>query len=989
MQKILSSIVLFLPLLIAAQTKKPLTHDVYDGWQSAGEKKISNNGQYVLYVINPQQGDGTLYTQPLEDSAKRIAVPRGYDAVFTQDSRFVITKIKPFYQDTRQARIKKKKPDEMPKDSLAIINLSNDSIQKISNVKSFNLPEKSAFWLAYHLQTVPLSKSDSAKKNVPKDTIQILAHLSDSIIKKSLKNAKGKISKQKLIEAANKAAKEIYKKAEKDEPLLADAEDDEKPGDSKKTGSDLVLKNLSTGYTKTFKWVADYKFDKQGNTLFLETAKNTKDAAGMAYVAIHHLTTNITDTILSGFNDVKNSATDEVGSQWAFVAERDSSAKSLQKFYKLWYYKSGSDSAKLLVTRNTSGLKTGYNVSENATPKFSKNGTKLFFGIAPVQPPKDTTLVDFETARLDIWHYNDDYIQPQQLKQLPQESKRSFMAVVVPGEDSIIQLGDLDAENISLVNEGNADWVLAQSTKDNRIASNWEGRSKNSAYIISTKNGERKTIQKGLYTFYQASPNGKYVYWYNPQVKHYFTYDISSGKTNNVTKNIPQPIYDIDNDVPDFPRAMGIADWSDNDETIFVKSFYDIWKVSPQANITPVNFTETGKTKNLQFTTIRLDNEKRYLSAADTVLLMAQNQFNKSWSLFTKTAGSTADPMPITTLNKGFTGILKAKNTEAYLLQESDIQSSELFAGHSLQHLHQITDIAAQQQPYNWLTAELVRWKMFDGKMSEGILYKPENFDAKKKYPVIFYFYEKNTDGIYSYKQPAPSASTINIPYFVSNGYLVFDPNIYYKTGQPGQSAYNSVVSAAKYLSKMPWVDSAHMGIQGQSWGGYQVAYLVTRTNMFKAAGAGAPVSNMTSAYGGIRWGTGMVRQFQYEKTQSRIGATLWEKPELYIKNSPLFAVPKINTPLLIMHNDADGAVPWYQGIELFSAMRRLGKKVWLLQYNGEDHNLMERRNRKDLSIRLSQFFDYYLKGAKPASWILHGLPAINKGRSWGLEVEK
>ena len=157
---------------------------------------------------------------------------------------------------------------------------------------------------------------------------------------------------------------------------------------------------------------------------------------------------------------------------------------------------------------------------------------------------------------------------------------------------------------------------------------------------------------------------------------------------------------------------------------------------------------------------------------------------------------------------------------------------------------------------------------------------------------------------------------------------------------------------------------------------------------MFRAAGAGAPVANMTSAYGGIRWGTGLNRQFQYEKTQSRIGATLWQRPDLYIKNSPLFTADKINTPLLIMHNDADGSVPWYQGIELFTALKRLDKKVWMLQYNGEDHNLVERKNRKDLSVRLSQFFDYYLKGTRPANWIKEGLPATEKGRNWGLNVE-
>lgn len=175
------------------------------------------------------------------------------------------------------------------------------------------------------------------------------------------------------------------------------------------------------------------------------------------------------------------------------------------------------------------------------------------------------------------------------------------------------------------------------------------------------------------------------------------------------------------------------------------------------------------------------------------------------------------------------------------------------------------------------------------------------------------------------------------------------------------------------------------MGLQGQSWGGYQIAHLITRTNLYAAAWAGAPVANMTSAYGGIRWGSGLTRQFQYEKTQSRIGATLWERPDLYIENSPLFHLPKVKTPLVIMHNDKDDAVPWYQGIELFTGLRRLGKKVWMLNYNDDLHNLMERRNRKDIQIREQQFFDWLLKGEEPSPWLEKGVPAIMKGRTLGL----
>ncbi|HEY0731696.1 MAG TPA: prolyl oligopeptidase family serine peptidase, partial [Chitinophagaceae bacterium] len=214
-----------------------------------------------------------------------------------------------------------------------------------------------------------------------------------------------------------------------------------------------------------------------------------------------------------------------------------------------------------------------------------------------------------------------------------------------------------------------------------------------------------------------------------------------------------------------------------------------------------------------------------------------------------------------------------------------------------------------------------------------------------------------------------------------------FTPDISYTKGQPGKDAYNYIVSGAQALAKNKWVDAKNIGIQGQSWGGYQVLALIVQTPMFKAAWAGAPVANMTSAYGGIRWESGLNRQFQYEKTQSRIGATLWERQDLYIKSSPLFQVPKIKTPLVIMHNDADGAVPWYQGIEMFTAMRRLNKPVWMLNYNGEAHNLVERKNRKDIQIRQQQYFDWLLKGEKPAKWITEGVPAVKKGKDWGLEI--
>lgn len=340
----------------------------------------------------------------------------------------------------------------------------------------------------------------------------------------------------------------------------------------------------------------------------------------------------------------------------------------------------------------------------------------------------------------------------------------------------------------------------------------------------------------------------------------------------------------------------------------------------------------------------------------------------------------------------GFTysSLQKAKNADLFAYLKSNFNTSpDLYITNDYWNkAEKLTAINPQMSDYNWGTAELFSWTSYAGIPLQGILYKPEDFDPTKKFPVMIYFYEQHSNNLYSYFPPAPSRSTVNIPFFVSRGYIVFTPDIHYTVGQPGMDSYNAVVSGAEALAQNSWVDIKNMAIQGQSWGGYQVAYIITQTNMFKAAAAGAPVSNMTSAYGGIRWESGRSRQYQYERTQSRLGYSMNDSLQLYIKNSPVFYTKNIETPLLIMHNDKDGAVPWYQGIELFMSMRRLGKPVWLLQYNNEAHNLLYRRNTKDLSIRLQQFFDHYLKGEPAPIWMTRGLPAIEKGINWGYDLE-
>ncbi|WP_349317010.1 prolyl oligopeptidase family serine peptidase [Chitinophaga sp. MM2321] len=912
--------------------KKPLDHSVYDSWQSIGTKLISNNGQWVVYTVIPQEGDGSLVIYDRKTS-QSLAVPRGSSPVITQDSRYVVFSIKPLFKDTREARIKKKKTAEMPKDSMGIVALDSKDVLKFPAVKSFKTPAKGSGLLAYLLEK-PVA--DSTQKNTADDGKNI-------------------------------------------------------PADS--GSGTLVIRQLGTGAQDSVKNVTEFTFSKPGNSLLIEITSDKKDPLSRSGVLLWHTAARKADTLSRGYGGYKQFAFDEKGAQAAYFGIRDSS-KAAQQNYQLLYFKPGQDSAYIAADKTSSGIPSGWSISANSLIYFSKDGQRLFFGTAPVLPVKDTSIVDFEVAKVDIWHYKDDFLQPMQLKNADKELKRSYAAVYYPASGRVLQLGDKDLENVVVPAEGNGDYALGYTDKGERIPLQWVGRTLKTAYLINLNDGTRQKIKDKLDGFYFISPAGKYIGWYDLVNRQWFTYENATGTVMNISKGIPTPVFDEEDDHPDVPDAYGLAGWLENDRFAYIYDRYDIWQVDPTGKSAPQAITGgIGRKEKICFRHLKLDAEEKFFRPGETLLLSAFQDTTKYNGYYTMRLAGKKGKAVLPRQNvlgpNSYTDLLKARDASAYTFTKASYElSPDVYTGAQIDQAVKISSTNPQQQGYNWGTASLYKWTSFSGKPAEGILYKPENFDSTKQYPVIFYFYEKLTDGLYNYQPPAPTPSRLNISFFVSRGYLVLAPDISYENGYPGKSAYDYVVSAAEHLAKQPWVDGKNMGIQGQSWGGYQVAYLITQTNIFKAAWAGAPVANMTSAYGGIRWESGMNRQFQYEHSQSRIGATLWEKPELYIENSPLFNLPRVNTPVAIMANDADGAVPWYQGIEMFTGLRRLGKPVWLLNYNNEAHNLVQRQNRKDIQRREQQFFDHYLKGAPAPQWMETGVPATEKGINWGWKTE-
>jgi dipeptidyl aminopeptidase/acylaminoacyl peptidase len=448
-------------------------------------------------------------------------------------------------------------------------------------------------------------------------------------------------------------------------------------------------------------------------------------------------------------------------------------------------------------------------------------------------------------------------------------------------------------------------------------------------------------------------------------------------------------VHDEQHDRPGPAEPYGWAGWTAGDAHALVYDRFDLWRVDPRGLEPPVSVTRgAGRREGVRLR-LAAPASGGVVNAEPRLLLAATDLGTRAAGFWAARLEGAEDPRELLMSPHRFGAPMVAASAHRVLLtRESFSEYPDLWVGGGdLQGLSRVTDVNPQQTEFAWGTEELVSWTSADGATLQGILYKPQGFDPAQRYPLLVHLYERATDAFHQYHDPAPGSASINRSFYVSRGYLVFAPDIVYRVGEPGASVEDAVIPGVQALIAAGLVDPDRVGIQGHSWGGWEAAHLVTRTDLFKAAIAGAPVANMTSAYGGVRWGSGMSRMFQYESEQSRIGATLWETPERYIENSPLFGADRVRTPLLMLHNDEDTAVPFEQGIELFSALRRLGKPAWMVNYNGELHGIRRAANRRDWAIRMQQFFDHYLLGEPAPAWMVQGIPAREKGRTLGLEL--
>jgi Tol biopolymer transport system component len=981
----LALLLLTLPAFGAAQVpgKKSLTHEDYNIWKSIQNTTLSNNGEWIAFVVSPREGDGVMTLRSAQGSPARIGqVERASGLQMTSDSRFLVFTIDPMFTVVDSLEKEGVRGDDLPKDSLGIIPISsafgsggsfNADFFKRDRIQSWKIPADEGNYLAYLLEGMPAEPDSAAGGEEAAGAEQPAARRPGA---RRPGGARGGSQAGSGPEERDKAE-----------------------------GDTLVLRNLEDGTETRFVDVTDYAFTENGEWLVYTASNEDGTADGVFAVGTE---TGQVSPVLTGEGEYRAMSMDDAGEQLAFLTNRDD-WEADEPAFTLYHAVLGEGEARAVATQGTPGLPEGWWVPNNASPSFSDEGSRILFGTAPRPPAEDDEeeVPEDERVELDIWNWKDPLIQPMQLVQANRERERTYQAYADTDDLRVVQLATVDIPEVTILQGGEG--TLAIATTNTMVKYGWYVSHDGTyvdVYLMDVATGEPEMIlEKHRGRGASASPDGTYLTWWDGNELDYMVMDVASREVRNLTEDLPFPVWDELDDHPDDPGSYGTAGWLQDDAGFLVYDRFDIWQVDPAGRRAPRNLTEgVGRANDIRFRYVNLDRGggggrgfggfgggggDEGIDPSEDALLSAFHIYTKADGFYRDRFDGTREPQRLIMADVSFGSPTKAEDADVYVITRSTFEEfPDLWiTDPDFESWEKISDANPQQAEYNWGSAELVEWISNDGIPLQGILIKPEGFDPSRKYPMMVYFYERNSDGLHRYHTPNAGGSSVNYSFYVSRGYVFFVPDIPYEIGHPGESAIDAVVPGVLKVVDEGYIDKDRIGAQGHSWGGYQLAYMITRTNLFAAVEAGAPVSNMTSAYGGIRWDSGMNRQFQYERTQSRIGGSLWDETLRYIENSPIFEADKVQTPIMFMHNDADGAVPWYQGIELYMALRRLQKPVWMLNYNGEPHGLRQRQNQEDFAVRMQQFFDHYLMGAPAPVWMEEGVPAVMKGKTLGLEL--
>jgi dipeptidyl aminopeptidase/acylaminoacyl peptidase len=764
------------------------------------------------------------------------------------------------------------------------------------------------------------------------------------------------------------------------------------PSDTTHDGTDLILRELSTGATRNVGNASAFAFDDAGK-LFAYTIDATDRLGNGIYLI--DLASGQTRTLAGAALDFDGLTWSDKGTSLA-VLRGDKAKTNRQKDNVLLVWTDpASPNAKPVEydpTKDASFPK-GMVVSEFSIPRWSNDGARVVVGLKEqeAEPPRS----DEPQANVDVWHWKDPDPQSVQMVRIQQERRFTYPASFSVATRKLTRLADSDMRAVQTTPNGK--WGVGRLDTPYRLEVSWGG-SKADQYRINTATGERTLIEKGVTRTMGISPDSRWFLYLKD--KHVKAYNLETGKIQDLDDGEKISWLDAEDDHPYEIPTYGVAGWSKDGRSVLLNHRYDIWQL-PLDGSKAVNLTQgAGEAGKIRFRLVRFDRPRsgrgggggggifgaptqddEGVDLTKPLILSAYGDWTKKSGYYQVAQGKA--PAPLIYADKQIGGADKATKADRVIFTEQTFtEFPDYWASTtSFASPRKMTDANPQLAEYAWGSKVLIDYTNSKGQKLQGTLTLPANYEPGKKYPMLVYFYELMSNTHHQFSLPVyddrPHMST-----YASNGYLVLQPDVVYEIGKPGSSALDCVTSAVKKVIESGYADAKHIGLQGHSWGGYQSSFIVTQTDLFAAVVTGAPPTNLVSFYDELYKSTGTVQQGIMELGQVRMGVnvTPWNAHELYESQSPIHHVTNIKTPFLILQGTADGAVDWVQGLEFFNAARRNGKEVIFLSYPDEPHHLAKKENQKDFQIRMKQFFDHYLIGTPAPKWMTDGVPQVKKG---------
>lgn len=983
---------------VSAKTgaKRPLSLQDMMKFKFINNPVLSEKGDWVVYTIKPDRGNTDVGIYSIK-TGKSGTIPLASNPKISKDGNWVAVKInEDAIKKAKEAAEKEKKKDKK----------KEEKKEEKKGDKKGEKKEKDKKKDKRDIVSMTLLETATGKR-LPFKGVKSFSFSDDSKwLIYTMHPEKKKEKKEKKEKKAKKAKKENKEKAADQRRRRRRGS----PGQDSGKLSELVIRHLASGKEITIKNVDAWKIDPASRFVVYSIKPGKKEKGGL--FAFPLKTNGKLDKKAQKLHSLpkakySNLAWSKTKSRLGFLVhknKKDSDKKDNDKQDKDKKEKKEESFKSVLMVWD--GIKgklaeavplaerpKGWVIPSENSIKWTKDEERMFFGFKPAaeydfthpekkEPGKfDYYGIDqiLEKRGVDVWHWNDPKINPNQKKEWPRLKRQVYPAVYFFAKEKFTALTDKNMPRIGP--SENRSTVLGYSPVPYMRGRTWDGHY-NDVYVVNMESGSREKLLTRFpsHNDISLSPGGKYVVYYLD--KHWYLYDVAKGTARALTKSLSVPFFDVDYDYPAPPPGFGGGGWTENDASVLIYDKYDVWEFFTDGTKPVCRTAGLGRKQDLEFRIQILDWEQLFHKKKDKLLLEAYSHKNKSRSFYTGVIGKTGVKPVLTANNKWHRFIAKAKKADKILFSRENYREfPDLWVSNlSLKKPKKITNLGTQTKDFLWGNARLISWNSLDGVKLDGIVITPENYDPKKRYPVLTYYYRFFTPRMHRFNRVVINHRPC-YPFYSGDGYVIFLPDIRFRIGRPGFSATKCLVPGIQKLIEMGIADPKAIGLHGHSWSGYQTAFMITQTDIFAAAVAGAPVSNMTSAYNGIRWGTGLARQFQYEKSQSRIGPSLLEAPQLYIENSPVFFADRINTPLLIQFGDEDGAVPWYQGIELYLMMRRLDKNCIFLQYNGEPHHLQKYPNKVDYTIKMKQFFDHHLKGKPAPEWMTKGVPYRKKAK--------